>query len=133
LPYLAGEIALSLGDQKVVEKMMPCFLKLWAAQIPSTEKDNIQLSNSFLFAMGENPQAFFSAMAKETDAFSQWLSEFPKLSFSPINSSSCALEDKRKRVIDVLQKAQITGTKEQEFNKAVLLKLSGMPTTKGCR
>jgi len=131
LPYLLGEIALSLGEEKVIEKRMPCLLKLWAAQIPNDGTADIQLSNSFLFVMDENPQAFFSAMAAQPDAFSEWLSGLPKLSFTPVNSSACGLENKRKQLIYQLQKVRIVGTKEQAFRKSTLVRLSQTPN-KGC-
>jgi hypothetical protein len=132
LPYLIGEVALSLGNQQVIEKMMPCFLRLWEEQIPSVGSTNIELSNTFVSVMEENPQAFFSAVAAEPKVFSQWLHYLPKVSFTSAQSPACALEAKRKQLIYLLQNANVVGKTEQELRKSVVARLSTMPSNKNC-
>jgi hypothetical protein len=130
LPYLLGEIALSAGDGDVIQKIMPCLLKLWAAQIPNSGADNVQISNSFLFVMAENPQEFFSAMATQPEIFSEWLNDLPKLSFVARGSEPCRLVQKRSELVHQLQKIHITGDQEHALRKNVIAKLSQISSGK---
>jgi hypothetical protein len=113
VPYLLGDIALTMGDQEAVDRNLPCLSKLWQAQLPTAVSENRKLSNSFLFVMEENPQAFFSAMGTQPDVFTSWLRELPKLSFTSAHSSACIVEARRKRTLDFLQNTRVVGTKEQ--------------------
>ena len=131
LPYLDGEIALSLGEQKVVEKLMPCFLKLWAVQLPSAEAASRNISNSFLFVMGENPQAFFDAMATQADVFAEWLKQVRRLSFPP-GSPSCHLQQKRSVLLHVLESSHVAGAQQQALRKSAISALSEIPNNKKC-
>jgi hypothetical protein len=132
LPHLLGEVALSLGEKDVIEKIMPCLLKLWEEQIPNVGRADMNLSNSFLFVMEENPQAFVSIMATQPKVFSDWLSELPRLSFTSPSSRVCALQTKRKQLIQLLQNANVLKTKEQALRKSLIGKLSQMPDNKNC-
>jgi hypothetical protein len=125
LPYLMGEIALSFGSQNEVARIMPCLLKLWEEQLPKNkDKANIELSNSFLFVMSENPSTFFSMMTTEPKVFSNWLNELPDLSFSPPDSPLCQPETKRKELIETLQKTHIDGQNERALVKLAVTRLS---------
>ena len=113
LPYLLGEIALNLGDRREVERKMPCLLQLWNDQLPGSSENNRSMSNSFLFVMEVNPQAFFSAMAPKPDEFSGWLKDLPTNSFTPANVSKCSFQTKRAQLVLILENSKIAGTKEQ--------------------
>ena len=91
LPYLLGEVALSMGNEQVIKKRMRCLVQLWEAQLPNASDENTKLSNSFLFVMGENPRVFFSSMSAEPDVFSKWLGTVQSLSFSTSRQPRAAL------------------------------------------
>lgn len=123
---LVGRAALSLGNARVIEtETMPGLLRLWHER-RTLGAINFDLSNAFLFAMEENPEAFFSSMSGEPTAFSEWLKDLPDLSFTWSNAPPCQLEAKREQLILILEHAQIRDAEASRLKGQVYARLSAI-------
>lgn len=119
---LVGGVAMSLGIERVVTPTMTCLLKLWREDQGGTTK--YYESTALLAIMDQNPQLFFSAMAKEPKIFSEWLKRLPDDSFTWPFDPPCGLETRRMQLISVLQRTEVKGANLRALKNAVINQLS---------
>jgi hypothetical protein len=125
LDSLIGTVSLSLGTDSVVKKGTSCIQKLWHQNRAGGDLD-FYLSNAFLALMEENPPTFFVMMSNDAQTFDEWIQQLPDLSFTWSEPPPCALEDKRKQLISILEHAKIREPKAVSFKEQALRRLSSI-------
>lgn len=122
---LVGMVSVGLGADDVVNKVMPCLLKLW---IGPAKNDGDELpgdiSNAFLAIMEENPALFFSFMVKNPEVFKEWLEQLPDNSFTWERSPPCQLDRKRQQLISLLRYSNMHDVKLDSLKEQVIGRLS---------
>jgi hypothetical protein len=115
---------MSLGIERVVIPTMTCLLKLWREEQGGTTRH--YESSAFLAVMDQNPQLFFASMAKEPKVFDEWLDGLQTDSFSWPLDPPCGLESRRKQLISMLQRAQISPVSLSLLKDAAVKRLSSI-------
>ena len=122
IALMVGDVAMSLGIDRVVTPTMACLLRLWREEQEGTTR--YYESSAFLAIMDQNPQLFFSAMPKEPKIFSEWLKRLPDDSFAWPFDPPCGLETRRMQLISVLQRTEVKGANLRALKNAVINQLS---------
>jgi len=122
IALMVGTVAISLGIERVVTPTMACLLRLWREDQGGTTR--FYESSAFLAIMDQNPQLFFSAMAKEPKIFDEWLKRLPDDSFSWPFDPPCGLETRRMQLISMLQRTEVKEGNLRALKNAVINQLS---------
>lgn len=123
---LVGMVSVGLGTNDVVNKVMPCLVKLWDSPAVKNDGDELpsDISNAFLAIMEENPPLFFSIMSQNRQVFKEWLGQLPDNSFTWDRSPPCGLEQKREQLISLLKISDLNDPKLNSLKEQVVQRLA---------